>query len=102
MVMENLFSKKKEFIAQFILFSIHITMPYTGSQETVQLVYESHLFENNLLTLLQENINKDRALHYTSVGTHKDDLSFEIDGHPIKNSVSGTESLPNCFKAGAI
>jgi DNA replication and repair protein RecF len=56
----------------------------TGSQETVQVVYESHLFENNLLVLLQENINKDRVLHYTSVGTHKDDLSFEIDGHPIK------------------
>jgi recombinational DNA repair ATPase RecF len=36
------------------------------------------------LTLLQENINKDRALHYTSVGIHKDDLAFEIDQHPIK------------------
>jgi DNA replication and repair protein RecF len=23
-------------------------------------------------------------LQYTSVGLHKDDLSFEIDGHPIK------------------
>jgi DNA replication and repair protein RecF len=33
---------------------------------------------------LQENINKDRALHYTSVGIHKDDLAFEIDEHPIK------------------
>jgi DNA replication and repair protein RecF len=47
-------------------------------------VYESHLFENNLGTLLQENINKDRALQYTSVGIHKDDLSFEIDSYPIK------------------
>ena len=24
------------------------------------------------------------TLQYTSVGLHKDDLSFEIDGHPIK------------------
>lgn len=24
------------------------------------------------------------ALQYTSVGTHKDDLSFEIEDHPIK------------------
>jgi DNA replication and repair protein RecF len=47
-------------------------------------VYESHLFEKNLLTLLDENIAKDRALQYTSVGIHKDDLSFEISGHPIK------------------
>jgi DNA replication and repair protein RecF len=81
---KSIFEKRKEFISQFIpIFNYH-HHAITGSQETVQLVYESHLFENNLLTLLQENINKDRALHYTSVGTHKDDLSFEIDGHPIK------------------
>ena len=36
------------------------------------------------MLLLQENINKDRILHYTSVGIHKDDLSFEIDNYPIK------------------
>lgn len=79
-----IFEKRKEFIAEFIpIFNTH-HHAITGSQETVQLVYESHLFENNLLTLLQENINKDRALQYTSVGTHKDDLSFEIDEHPIK------------------
>ena len=34
--------------------------------------------------MLKENLGKDRALQYTSAGIHKDDLSFEIDGHPIK------------------
>lgn len=34
--------------------------------------------------MLTENINKDKVLQYTSAGTHKDDLSFEIDDHPIK------------------
>ena len=79
-----IFEKRKEFIEQFIpIFNLH-HQAITGSQETVQLVYESHLFENDLLTLLEENINKDRTLHYTSVGIHKDDLSFEIDRYPIK------------------
>ena len=79
-----IFEKRKEFIEQFIpIFNKH-HQAITGSQETVQLVYESHLFEKDLLALLQENINKDRALHYTSVGIHKDDLAFEIDNHPIK------------------
>ena len=79
-----IFEKRKKFIEQFIpIFNTH-HQAITGSQETVQLVYESHLSENNLLTLLKENINKDRALHYTSVGIHKDDLSFEIDNYPIK------------------
>ncbi|WP_396187499.1 DNA replication/repair protein RecF [Flavobacterium sp.] len=79
-----IFEKRAAFIEQFIpIFNTH-HQAITGSQETVQLVYESHLFENDLLTLLEENISKDRALHYTSVGIHKDDLSFEIDHYPIK------------------
>jgi len=79
-----IFEKRKEFIESFVpIFNTH-HQAITDSQETVQLVYESHLFENDLLTLLEENINKDRALNYTSVGVHKDDLSFEIDQYPIK------------------
>jgi DNA replication and repair protein RecF len=81
--LENIFEKEKNSYPNSFLFLTH-HHAITGSQETVQLVYESHLFENNLLTLLQENIKKTESLHYTSVGTHKDDLSFEIDGHPIK------------------
>jgi DNA replication and repair protein RecF len=82
MVMENLFSKKERIHSAIHSYFQYTSPCHTGSQETVQLVYESHLFENNLLTLLQENINKDRA--HTSVGTHKDDLSFEIDGTQLK------------------
>ncbi|MCD0466686.1 DNA replication/repair protein RecF [Flavobacterium sp. ENC] len=81
---KSIFEKRKDFLEQFIpIFKKH-HQAITGSEESVQLVYESHLFEKNLLMLLQETINKDRALHYTSSGIHKDDLSFEIDGYPIK------------------
>ena len=81
---QSIFEKRKQFLGDFIpIFNKH-HQAITGLQETVQLVYESQLFEKDLLTLLQENINKDRALHYTSVGIHKDDLSFEIDHYPIK------------------
>ena len=81
---QSIFEKRKDFLEQFIpIFNTH-HQAITGSEESVQLVYESHLFDKDLLILLQENINKDRALHYTSVGIHKDDLSFEIDSHPIK------------------
>lgn len=81
---QRIFEKRKQFLEDFIpIFNKH-HQAITGSEETVQLVYESQLFDKNLLTLLEENINKDRALHYTSVGIHKDDLSFEIDSYPIK------------------
>ncbi|MDR6968869.1 DNA replication and repair protein RecF [Flavobacterium arsenatis] len=81
---QSIFEKRKSFIADFIpIFNKH-HQTITDSNETVQLVYESNLHEKDLLTLLQENINKDRILHYTSVGIHKDDLSFEIDHFSIK------------------
>ncbi|RZJ26257.1 MAG: DNA replication and repair protein RecF, partial [Flavobacterium sp.] len=50
----------------------------------VQLVYQSDLSDKDFLELLDENFDRDRILQYTSAGIHKDDLSFEIDGHPIK------------------
>ncbi len=81
---KRIFEKRKSFIDAFVpIFNKH-HQSITGSEETVQLVYESHLFEYTMLTLLEENLAKDRALQYTSVGVHKDDLAFQIDGFPIK------------------
>lgn len=80
----SIFEKRTAFIEQFVpIFNKH-HQAITGSQETVQLKYESHLETKNLLQLLADNLGKDRALQYTSVGIHKDDLSFCIDEHPIK------------------
>jgi DNA replication and repair protein RecF len=42
------------------------------------------LFDGELNDLLKENLNRDKALQYTSVGIHKDDLVFNIDDYPIK------------------
>ncbi|MAN29103.1 MULTISPECIES: DNA replication/repair protein RecF [Mesonia] len=56
----------------------------SNDKETVNLKYKSQLFENELSNLLAQNLQKDRALQYTSVGTHKDDLILKIEGHPVK------------------
>lgn len=80
----SIFKKRKAFLSDFIpIFNSH-HQAITGSAETVQLVYESQLEGNNLLALLEENLLRDRAAYYTTVGIHKDDLSFEIDHYPIK------------------
>jgi DNA replication and repair protein RecF len=79
-----IFEKRKSFLADFIPIFNQYHQDITNSAETVQLVYQSDLFENDTFTLLELNLAKDRALQYTSVGVHKDDLSFEIDNHPIK------------------
>ncbi len=81
---QNIFEKRKTFLEEFVpIFNKH-HQSITNSEEIVQIKYESQLCDKNLKTLLQENINKDRMLQYTSVGIHKDDLFFEIDNYPIK------------------
>lgn len=76
--------KRKEFLANFTPIFNEFYSIISGGNEQVSLIYESQLFENDLLTLLQENLQKDRVVQYTSVGIHKDDLSFEINNFPIK------------------
>lgn len=79
-----LFEKRKQFLEDFIpIFNKH-HQQITNSAENVSLVYDSHLHTKRLLNLFDENLQRDRVLQYTSVGIHKDDLLFEIDGHPIK------------------
>ncbi len=81
---QNIFEKRREFLANFVpIFSRHHEA-ITNSAESVSLVYDSQLHNKTLATLFAENLQRDRVLQYTSVGIHKDDLLFEIDGHPIK------------------
>lgn len=56
----------------------------SNGKEGVSLVYKTQLSNSSLTDLLEENLDRDRMLQYTSVGVHKDDLSFEIDEFPIK------------------
>ncbi len=80
----KIFEKRDAFLKTFIPIFKSRYEAISNGNETVELVYDSHLFKNDLKTLLQGSINKDKALHYTSVGIHKDDLSFNIEEHPIK------------------
>ena len=80
----NIFNKRVAFLEAFIPIFKEQYVAISGGNEEVSLVYESKLLDEGLLPLLEKSIEKDRALQYTSVGIHKDDLGFEIAGHPIK------------------
>ena len=80
----QIFNKRQAFLTTFIPIFKKRYEAISANNEQVELVYKSHLKEEMLGTLLTQNLNRDKALQYTSVGIHKDDLSFEIEGHPIK------------------
>ena len=50
----------------------------------MNISYESQLNHESLDSLLENSLEKDRIIQYTSCGIHKDDLIFEINGFPIK------------------
>ncbi|MCH3885377.1 DNA replication/repair protein RecF [Tenacibaculum aquimarinum] len=80
----KIYDKRKEFLTQFepIFNEKHAII--SGKKEEVKLNYKSQLHEMSLENLLTQSLTKDKMIQYTTVGIHKDDLSFEIDEYPIK------------------
>lgn len=57
----------------------------SSEKEDVKLIYRSHLSEGNFTEALQNSLNKDRLLEYTTVGIHKDDLALEMNDYSVKS-----------------
>lgn len=76
--------QRTEFIEKLIPVFQRYYSFISQDNEVVGLVHQSDLYENNFEELLKENIVKDRAIQYTTVGIHKDDLVFNIGDYPIK------------------
>lgn len=81
---QPIFEARHEFISTFIpLFQKYYDF-ISDKKEKVNLVYESQLLEQSFADLLIGFREKDRRRTYSNGGVHKDDLSFELDGKPIK------------------
>lgn len=56
-----------------------LTMSYVGAKgETASEI------ESEILKSLENNLDKDMELGYTSIGPHRDDVKFELDGRDAK------------------
>ena len=80
----EIYAKRTDFLEKFIPIFKTQYKAITGNTEDVDLKYDSKLHLNDTAGLLEKNLDRDRTLQYTSVGIHKDDLSFTIAGYPIK------------------
>lgn len=80
----EIFIKRKEFLNEFIPLFKKRYLDVATEKEQVDLKYKTQLDGMNLLDLFEQSIERDRILQYTSMGVHKDDLSFVIDDYPIK------------------
>ena len=77
-----------DFIKEFIpLFNKHYAY-ISESKEEVSLNYESSVGERDYKTAILTSMERDRILHYTTVGPHKDDLDFTTNGFSLKKFAS--------------
>ena len=79
-----IFEKRKIFMEVFLPIFTKRHLSISNGAEQVDIRYVSDLLENKMSDLLDHNLEKDKILQYTSVGTHKDDLDLQISRMPIK------------------
>lgn len=79
-----IFTKRKDFLEKFIPVFQELYEIISENAEKVTIEYESQLYDDNLETLLIQNLQKDRITQYTTCGIHKDDVLFNIAGFPVK------------------
>ena len=80
----KIYQKRKNFLESFIPIFNDKYQVISNDKEQVNLVYKSQLHSSSIEDLLKNSLEKDKVMQYTTVGIHKDDLSFEIGHHPIK------------------
>lgn len=81
---QSIFEKRKEFIRKTLPAFTEYYSYISGEAEAVGITYNSQLEKGNFAEQLRNAFSRDRILQYTTVGIHKDDLSFEINGYPVK------------------
>ncbi len=85
---EAIIHTRKAFLEEFIpLFNKNYQF-ISGSKEEVALVYESSLKDRPYRTVLLSSLDRDRAVHYTTTGPHRDDLDFKLMGNSLKKFAS--------------
>ncbi len=85
---KKIYEKRNNFIKSFIpIFQKYYEL-ISGRREKVGMEYTSHLHDTNFADVLTNALNRDRAMQYTTVGIHKDDLEFTIDTHSLKKYAS--------------
>ena len=85
---EVVFRKRNDFINEFIPTFQSFYSYISQDQELVNLSYESHAMQGDLLHLIRESRQRDRIMGYSLKGIHKDDLVMQLAEYPIKREGS--------------
>jgi DNA replication and repair protein RecF len=83
-----IFKKRQEFTEEFSPLFLKAYLEISGESEKAHVEYSSNLMEGNFEDLLVNSIGKDRVLTYTTMGIHKDEWIFCMEGRSLKKFAS--------------
>jgi DNA replication and repair protein RecF len=91
---------RQEFLSNFLpFFRKHYGFLSGGdSPEAVSIEYRSGTDEDRLADALQKNLNRDIILQRTTMGVHRDDFIFTLDGFELKRH--GSQGQQKSFLIG--
>jgi len=83
----KIFHTRKQFLEDFLPVFTHL-FSLISPKEQVFIDYKSQLQEDDFAALLKAARQKDYIAQYSTVGVHKDDFLFTMNGYPIKRFCS--------------
>ncbi len=81
---EQVFIRRNEFLLQFIPLFQHYFGFLSNGSEIVDIRYISQFSGDSYRDTFKAALPKDRAAQYCTMGIHKDDMEFMLDGYPVK------------------
>jgi len=80
----KLFQARNQFITEFLpIFKKHYNT-LSDAREKVEMIYESEVRAENFTQIFRKNRQRDLAAQRTTIGSHKDDFVFEINGFTLR------------------
>jgi len=79
-----IFEKRKSYTAKLLPHFKRYYKAISGGKEHFEFIYESQLNNHSFKILLEEAVDKDKILKYTTVGTHKDDFLINVNDYPLR------------------
>ena len=80
----KLYQARSEFVTKFLpIFKKHYHT-LSDAREEVEMIYESEVGAENFTQIFRKNRQRDLSAQRTTIGSHKDDFIFEINGFTLR------------------
>ena len=81
---EPVYKARKSFVDDLKPIVAEYYKMVSGGSEQIDIEYESELDKASLEQLLEASFDRDRIMKHTTVGIHRDDFIFTMNGYPIR------------------